>query len=238
MVLAFVVGICVVWCALFHSPAVAAIARATQGLVHPTLLAACVTAVCVTTTAWAAGLSLSDFGIDKRNVRGGLAAWLAAYGGVQLLLLTAALLGGWGVHYASLPTVVMGSAIAQLLGNALVEEASFRGLLFRQVLARARGIPTAAAIAAIPFALAHIPQRLSTGTTGTDLGMSLFELWLMGLLATYLYLRSANLLVVVALHATFNAQPLVASPLNLRGAYCVVLLITVVTLGIRARCRR
>jgi len=245
---AFYVGIFLVWSWLFRWSKVTEVSRATFGIIHPTLLAAAVLAALVFATALPSGLTARDFGLDRRDVRIGVCVWLAGYAGLQLVLLLAALFTGCVVHpggWFAMPLgYALGAVIAQVFGTAVVEEAVFRGFLFRQVLVRLRVHSTkatiiAAAIAAVPFALCHIPQRLSTGTAGADLAANLVELWVLGMVATYLYVRSRNLMAVMALHALFNAPaPLFASPLSVRAAYCVVLGVVIATLEIRATALR
>lgn len=61
---------------------------------------------------------------------------------------------------------------------------------------------------------------------------------MVGLLATYLYVRSRNLMVVVALHALSNdPAPLFASPLPAGAAFGIVLVVMIVMLEVRARSR-
>lgn len=241
---AFYIGIVLVWSWLFRWSKVTALFTATFGIVHPTLLAAAVLAASVSAVALSTGLTVRDFGLRRRDVCVGAYVWLAAYAGLQLVLLLAAVFTGRGIRsgawFAAPIGYASGTVIAQLFGTAVVEEAVFRGFVFRQVLVRVRGHSTrqsiiAAAIAAVPFALCHIPQRLSTGTAGADLAANLVELWVLGMVATYLYVRSRNLMAVMALHALFNAPaPLFASPLSVRAAYCVVLGVVIATLEIRA----
>jgi membrane protease YdiL (CAAX protease family) len=116
--------------------------------------------------------------------------------------------------------------------------------LFRQCLVRTseprsiRSCAAAAAIAAVPFSLWHIPQRLSLGLDGGDLALNLIAVWIGGIVAAYLYVRSRSLMLVMALHALFNdPAPLFASPLPPQVAPGVIVLLVIAMLELRARRR-
>lgn len=248
IVVAIAVAIIVVWYGLFAWQGTSTIIVASHGLVQPTLLASIVSMAFVAATALAARLSLADFGLSRHDLREGAATWVTAYCGVQLILLASSLVSGRGIHqgswFARPAGVACGSMIAQLFGTGLFEECAFRGFLFRQCLVRTseprsiRSYAAAAAIAAVPFALWHIPQRLSLGLDGGDLALNLIAVWIGGIVAAYLYVRSRSLMLVMALHALFNdPAPLFASPLPPQVASGVIVLVVIVMLELRARRR-
>lgn len=244
ILIAITAAIIVVWYGLFAWRGTNAIVAASHGLVQSTLLASFVSMAFVAGTARMAGLSFADFGISGHDVRGGVATWVVAYAGVQLILLAASLLSGRGIHEGDWFTHPVGSAcgsmIAQVVGTSLVEESVFRGFLFRQCLVRMRdprslrSLITAAAIAAVPFSLWHIPQRLSLGLDAGDLALNLTFVWLGGIVAAYLYVRTRNLMMVMALHALFNdPAPLFASPVPAQVALGIVALLFAALAGRR-----
>lgn len=110
-------------------------------------------------------------------------------------------------------TVAIGTLIAQLLGNALYEEITFRGFLLPQIylkLERWRGRPAlrmagAVALSVTMFALIHIPVRLWTGVTLAELPGSLLWVGLLGIVYAFVYLRTGNLFFTVGAHALSNA---------------------------------
>lgn len=201
---------------------------------------------CLAVVACVRQLSLSDFGLFKRDVVGGAAVGLAVYCSLQILLMATSVVAGEGIEPS--PALMqpvglaLGMMIGQLFGTGLVEESVFRGFLFRQCLMRTRATrpvwsyATAAAIAAVPFALWHIPQRVSNGIHGSELAFSLTVLWVEGIIAAYLYVRSQNLMVVVALHALVNnPAPLLAAPVHPKLALGCIMLALVLLLEVRAR---
>lgn len=248
LVIANVAALFVIWSWLVRWPGAHAIVAATHSVVHLTLLAALVVVVFVGGAAVATRLTLADFGLHKDDLREGIVVWLAGYCGVQIVLLAVALFSGHGVHQGRALTqplgFVVGSLIAHVFVLSVIEEATFRGFLFRQCLVRTRArrsfrsYASAAALAAIAFSLSHVPQRLFSGLHGSGLALELFGLWMVGLLATYLYVRSQNLMVVIALHALSNQPaPLFTSPLPAQGAVGCIVLVMIVVLELRQRSR-
>lgn len=248
LVVAYAAALFVIWSWLVRWPGAHAIVAATHSVVHLTLLLALVVVVFVGGVAFASRLTLADFGLRKEGLREGSVVLLAGYCGVQVLLLAVALFSGHGVHPGRALTqplgVVVGSIIAHVFVLSVIEEATFRGFLFRQCLVRTRAprsfrsYASAAALAAIAFSLSHIPQRLFTGLHGSGLALEVCGLWMVGLLATYLYVRSQNLMVVIALHALSNQPaPLFASPLPAQGAVGCIVLVMIVVFELRQRSR-
>jgi membrane protease YdiL (CAAX protease family) len=245
VVVAYVAALFVIWAWLVRWPVAHAIVEATHSVVDLRLLLALVFVVFVGAVAFASRLTLADFAIRKDGLREGVVVLLAGYCGVQIVLLVVALLSGHGVHQGrglTQPTgYVVGSIIAHVFALSVIEEAVFRGFLFRQCLVRTRdrsfrSYAIAAALAALAFSLSHIPQRLFVGLHGGSLAIELFGIWMIGLLATYLYVRSKNLMVVIALHALSNQPaPLFASPLPAQGAVGCIVLVMIVVLELRRR---
>jgi membrane protease YdiL (CAAX protease family) len=218
VLIALAVSLVVTWRVLFAGSAVFELEQATGGLVQPALVGALITALLVGAVLRRERVSLAEAGVTARGVVRGLAVLAVVYAGIQLGLAATALLAGDGIHAGIAlradPRAVLGGVIAQLLGTALVEEAVFRGFLLRQLALRMRIAPAVAA-AALAFALWHLPHRSDLGLRGLELAASLAVAGLGGVVASYLYLRSRNLWIAVALHALFNdAVPLVASPVS------------------------
>jgi membrane protease YdiL (CAAX protease family) len=151
-----------------------------------------------------------------------LGVWLA----MQVVFVVMALRDGtplalheaWTVRGAG---YVLGGLLAQLLGNALVEETEFQGFFLRQFFHKAKrgsGELVALALALIGspslFALVHVPNRVFIkGLTGQDLLTDLAGTAVLGLLFAVVYLVTGNLFVSVGIHALRNAPtPLVQAP--------------------------
>lgn len=113
---------------------------------------------------------------------------------------------------------VLGLLLAQVLGNALLEEVGYRGFLLPQLCLRLgwvagprRRLALAVVISQTLFALMHVPTRLWEGVTGPELAGSLLVVFALGLLLALLYLRTGNLPLVVGVHALMNAPTLLVA---------------------------
>jgi uncharacterized protein len=241
VVLAGALGL--IWGVLFRSAIVRELAVATGGLAHPTLLAATVTALLVVAVLVNSRTPLRELGLRRRDLPRALVVLVVLYGALQLAIVVAVLLSGERLAAPqSDASAALGLIIAQLFGNALVEEVVFRGFLFRQLLARARlcgglgALVVAIAVAAGLFALWHIPLRFHQGYRGLDLIATLGVVALGGVLACYLYARSGNLLIVVVLHALFNEQvPLFVSPVPPQWILCALAIGLIAWIELSAR---
>ena len=224
VIIALAISIAVIWGVLFRWSGLDVVRHETAGLIQPTFVAALVIFALVGTVLYAGSISLQDAGLAANDLRRALVVLVVVASGIQIGLIASAMISDGELHAGPAllddPGTVAGNVIAQLLGTALVEEIAFRGFLLRQLLIRARerygdrhGLALAVSAAALLFALYHIPQRMSLGLRGFDLIGSLAVVWFGGVLASYLYLRSGNLGIVIVLHALFNySAPLVASP--------------------------
>jgi CAAX protease family protein len=117
------------------------------------------------------------------------------------------------VFWQEARTSVLVGLLVQLLGNALVEETFFRGLLLPQVFLRsARRMPRSVALAVATstsvalFTISHVP-RLVNERAFTELAEPLAVIALFGLLLSVVYLVTRNLFLCVGLHSLWNARP-------------------------------
>lgn len=250
VIVAYTIAIAVIWRVLFQWPGLDAVVDATTGLIQPTFVAALLIAALVGSVLLAGSVSAEDAGLTTRDLPRALMVLIVVAAAVQLGLVVTALFAGAGLHAGLAlhedPGHVAGTVIAHLFGTAIVEEVVFRGFLLRQLLIRARdrypdwrSLALAVAAASLLFALIHIPQRMSVGMRGFDLIGSLAVVGLGGVLASYLYLRSGNLGLVIVLHALFNyCPPFVASPVPVQWILCVVVVGVVAWIELEARCDR
>lgn len=250
VLVALAVSLVVAWSWLFDARWVTTLERATYGLVQAPLVASIVTAALIGAILWISAVPFAALGLRGRDLPRGIGVLVLVYVGIQLGLGAAALLAGESLQPgAALERPAgdaIGAAIAQLFGVALVEEAVFRGFLLRQFIIRTRArageglraTVVAVALAALVFALWHVPQHLHLGFRGGYLVASLAFVAGGGVLASYLYLRGRNLLVVVALHAAFNHPvPLVASPVHAQWVLAVIVLCMIAWMELQARGR-
>jgi len=224
VIIALTISVVVIWSVLFRWSGLDVVRHATAGLIQPAFVAALLVFALVGSVMYAGSISFEDAGLVASDLRRALVVLLVVASGIQIGLVASAIISDGELHAGPAlnddPGNVAGNVIAHLLGTALVEEVAFRGFLLRQLLIRARdryadgrGLALAVSAAALLFALYHIPQRMSLGLRGIDLIGSLAVVWLGGVLASYLYLRSGSLGIVIVLHALFNySAPLVASP--------------------------
>jgi len=101
---------------------------------------------------------------------------------------------------------------------------------------RIRGAVAGTAIAAVLFSVSHVPLRAHQGYDGLDLIATLVVAALGGALASVLYGRSRNLLILVVLHTLFNDQlPLFVSPLPPQWIFCVLAVGAILWIELSAR---
>jgi membrane protease YdiL (CAAX protease family) len=117
-------------------------------------------------------------------------------------------------------TVLLGALLAQVAGNALIEEAGWRGFLLPQLylrlsarLGRGRGLILAVLGAQLLFALMHIPNRLLNERLAPgELLLSLAFVFVLGIFFAGIYLRTGNLFLAIGIHALFNTPTALFAP--------------------------
>jgi hypothetical protein len=226
---------------LFRLHLLTPLAVATSGLVQPTLPAS------LLALALAGGLGIllaarlrpADVGWRRRTLGPALAFTVAAWVGMQLLLIVATLVVGGRLGLASIwshpgPSATAGNLVAQLFGNALAEETVFRGFLLPQLVRKAehrwgpgrRALVAGVVVSQALFALVHVPSRLLQGFGPGALALNLVVLFVIGVLFAAVYLVTDNLFIVVGLHALIDAPtPLVNAPHGIASALVLLLLL-------------
>lgn len=197
--------------------------RDTGGLVQAPLLAGPFYFAIVGTVIFGIGrLRFSDVGWRRRDVGPGLLVTLGFWVAMQPALVIWVLVTGGQLQWNAAwnpssdwgPGRILGGLLAQLLGNALLEEMVFRGFFLPQfyLKAAARFRPAAALLIAllgsqVLFALTHIPNRLFVqGWPVEALLGDQVVLFLHGLIYSVVYLLTRILFVCVGLHSLWN-QP-------------------------------
>lgn len=157
-----------------------------------------------------------DVGLRLEDVKVGLMVTVGLWVSIQLtgLMVQLAMSGGVTINPLWSKTsvlVISGALLAQLLGNALQEEISFRGFLFVQLIHKLKSFSrptTGVALALLSsqaiFAAMHIPIRLYNGASPLTIIKSLLLLIIIGTIFAVIYLRTGNLFVVVGVHALYN----------------------------------
>ncbi len=223
---------------IFQGAVIQALGRvylATRGLVHPDLVANLVPLVLVVGVGifGIAGLRPKDLGVTRAAILPAAGATVVFWLGLQAAFGLSSMLQG---HLAWYPAwqkpgapFVLGELLGQLFGNALAEEAVFRGFLFPQLWLKMRrrwGRRKASLLAALAsqmvFALLHIPNYLFVRHE-RFLVMDLVRLVVNGLILLLVYLAAQNLLVAVGVHALWNVPaPLFEPPQGFTGYLLVV----------------
>ncbi len=109
-------------------------------------------------------------------------------------------------------SILTGSLIGQLFGNASFEELIYRGILFVQLFlllkpktTNNKALIISIIISQILFALIHIPNRLMINQVD-NMAMDLLGLFVAGVVLTAIYIRTRNLAFVIGVHTLIN-QP-------------------------------
>lgn len=227
---------------LLPSSSLAAIKTSTGGIVTGTLLGEILGIALVGPVLWLGGVRVRDLGLHRRDLPAGLAAYVFLFALTQLALIAAALSAGTelqpGAALVAPVGVTFGLVSGQVFGNALVEEAFYRGFVFRQLALRWPAWKAALA-AALIFALSHLPNRLVFGQrSGLPLPLDLAGLFAWAVFYAYVYWRCENLFIVIAMHALWNIPvPLVAAPGPPQVYFLIPLALLVVWLELTARRR-
>jgi membrane protease YdiL (CAAX protease family) len=135
----------------------------------------------------------------------GLVSQVAVTAFAALAAFTLATLVGRSVEVPpQVQSTLTGWEAAALVVYAVIvapptEELIFRGLLFHSVADR-HGFWAGAAASAIPFGLIHVISGAALGV-----GVLVFTMMVTGVFWAWIHWRRRNLLVNIAIHATFNA---------------------------------
>jgi len=200
---------------LFPSPFFDPIDRATGGLVDATLQANILSILAFSLIVFGWGkLRPKDVGLDTSKLKQGVSLTVLLWIVTQAIALLINWING-DIHLDPVwsergVTVVIGWLIAQLLGNALYEEMSYRGFYLSQIYLKLkmkdeRQRRTMSVLAMLTlFILSHIPNRIFAGYVLADIPLDFALLFTWGLLFTLIYLVSGNLFLAVGVHALLN----------------------------------
>ncbi|HEY6684952.1 MAG TPA: CPBP family intramembrane glutamic endopeptidase [Propionibacteriaceae bacterium] len=237
----FIVGV------LFAGGLLRPLARASDGLINRTLLAnaAALLLVVGLLIMRLGGMRARDLGLVPSKV--GVAAMFTV--GLWLVVQATELVIEFAVHgrvaldpawsrYGVL--AVFGVLIAQLFGNSLYEDITYRAFLFPQMVLHfrnrwgrqgRRAVVVALVVSQGLFALRHIPIRLLDGSAGVDLLFDLPIVMAIGILLALLYMRTGNLFLVIGVHALIDASTSVVASTVVPPDLLVLLLAVVALLA-------
>jgi membrane protease YdiL (CAAX protease family) len=227
------------------APWCVAVYRATQGLIDFTLMLGLFLQVLIIgiLVIGIGRLRPRELGLDIAKLPAGVAWTFAAWLAAQLVTLLLCVVAGEPIglnpawSFGSW-TQSAGEWIAQLFGNAALEEVLYRGFLFPQCVWLAsswfRGrsdqwrIAIALLISQGCFALGHIPFNFVGG--GWSSQWLLIYQFLMGLAFCGIYIRTGNLFLAIGFHALANNP----GPLLTGGTIAEILPMAIVHLLILA----
>lgn len=163
-------------------------------------------------------LSPKDFGFIKATLVPGMLGTLLFWVALSVvdilmtLLFTSSTLT-YNNNILMNPGFYLGNFLAQIFGNALLEEIIFRGFLFVQIYLLFRKINThttrimyAILTSQAIFAATHIPNRIYGGLVGMEFVYDFFMIAILGAVFVLLYLLTKNLFFVIGVHALINVQ--------------------------------
>lgn len=163
-------------------------------------------------------LRAADVGLDRSKLAFGAVVTLCLWLLAQIIGAAAAWIAGEGVTldpaWSESVSRPIGELLGQLCGNAVFEEAIYRGLLLPQLYllfaSRFSKRPTlrlAAALLASQalFAIEHIPLRLYQDVPPADLPWNLAMTAVYGGFLCWIYLSTGNLFIAIGVHALINA---------------------------------
>lgn len=163
------------------------------------------------------GFKLKAIGLDRKQIFPAAAVIASIWGMLHLIAAVKSFDADGSIQFASIwidtPGEAIGTLLGQFFGNALFEETVFRGFILAQVYVRFRDrdggnqsqpVGKAIIIAAILFALEHIPNRMMKGYSNADLIGDQVGVFLIGLLWTWMYLWTGNLFFVIGAHSLHN----------------------------------
>ncbi|HEY9062232.1 MAG TPA: type II CAAX endopeptidase family protein [Pseudobacteroides sp.] len=163
-------------------------------------------------------LSICDIGLKKNRFLSAVLAVITIWVILQLLNIAVAVVidgkpviySGWNKYGAP---YVIGSFIAQILGNALFEEIAFRGFLLVQLSKKCGNkkpnIILGLVISQLIFALIHVPNRILNGMSILEILPSLLIVFLLGVFFSIIYLFTDNLFLAVGIHSLWNMPLLI-----------------------------
>lgn len=195
---------------------------ASSGLIHPTLVLNGIWIGIFSILFIGFGkFNLRDFGLQTSLARGALFTlllWLMIQVAVVVWQLTSGNVPRLAPNLSREWTYLLGLLLAQLFGNALQEEAVWRGFLLPQMFFKLKprlgggAVYAAVVVSVLAFTLMHIPNRLFRyGDSSAELIFWLLAIFAASLIFTFVFLQSGNLYVAVGFHALFNTQVLIVA---------------------------
>jgi uncharacterized protein len=202
----------------------------TYGLVWPALIVGllCMLVVVGGVLMGIGRFRASELGLELGKLPEAIAYTIVIWAAMQLVAVVLTLADGESLQPAadlrwSRAGYMIGELLAQLAGNALCEEALFRGFLFVQcAVLFTRATPrrptkvliAAGLVSSVVFALAHLPHRIGMGGGYANWGaMGMDQGWLIvwGCVYCWLYARTGNLWFVIGVHSLANARTMIVT---------------------------
>jgi membrane protease YdiL (CAAX protease family) len=135
-------------------------------------------------------------------------------------------------------STALGILICQMFVVAFQEEVIFRGFLMPQVYLRIKKdnyivkMALALVISQGLFAVWHIPIRIFSGMSLISTIISIFTVFMLGIIFALIYIRTGNIFIVMGMHGLWNAVQ-ATSQSNLYIIIMVLIMVTMIFQGPR-----
>jgi uncharacterized protein len=179
----------------------------------------------------------SDLGLEREKLF--QAIWIIALVILMLQVISTAvgIISYKTLTLGNLWSKVSGSAalgilICQLLVVAVQEEIIFRGFLMPQVYLRIKKdkyivrMGLSVVISQGLFAVWHIPIRIFSGMSPVSTIISIFTVFLLGIIFALIYIRTGNIFIAMGMHGLWNAVQAAAQS----NVYIIVLMFIMATI--------
>lgn len=207
-------------CFNFILPFAKQIAQTSNGIIQPTFIFSIILFIVVIVgIIFTLGkLKPGDIGLTTIDLPAGIFVPLGVWILLQLIIVIILAISGTAFVYSDdlsmdKLTSTLGIIIAQVFGNAFVEELMFRGFLMPQLYLSFGGrkefvdwkiLLAAIIVSQIVFALIHIPNLNRLTVPGGTVPVKLLVIFIMGMFFSLLYYRTGNIFICIGLHTLIN----------------------------------
>jgi uncharacterized protein len=185
----------------------------------------------------------SELGLEREELL--QAIWVIA---IVILMLQVISTASGAISYKTLTignlwskvsgSTALGILISQLLVVAVQEEIIFRGFLMPQVYLRIKKVKYivrmgfALVISQGLFAVWHIPIRIFLGMSLTSTIISIFSVFMLGIIFALIYIRTGNIFISMGMHGLWNSVQATAQS-NIYMIIVVLIMATMIFQGPR-----
>ena|GEM_PF-4155479 len=196
---------------LFRNEFFQPVSRYTNYIIQPTLCANMISIIVFAFIILFLGrLNLISLRLSFSKFKESIGLIFILWFSAQTVSVIAAGLSPDGISVNNDFNILVGSFLGQIFGNALFEEAMYRGLIYIQLYLILRkkknnkiSIFIALVCSQLLFSLIHIPNRLWINQS-ENLLLDLVNLFILGAVFTIIFIRTDNLAFLIGFHALLN----------------------------------